>query len=206
MTAVKICGMRSARDLESCRRADLLGFVVSARSPRNLDLNVARTLMSSCDNLRAVVTTETDRTALKGLVSFLEPDVLQLHVPLDEGLLEFASGLGTKVWGMMPVASGAVIRRRLLEHCNALVLDTPGERAGGNGKVHDWSVSRELRDSVHPFPVVLAGGLRPENVADAIRNVTPYAVDVSSGVESGMVKDPEKVSRFIEAVKKVERS
>jgi phosphoribosylanthranilate isomerase len=206
MTAVKICGMRSPGDLDRCRRADFLGFVVSTRSPRNLDLGTARELMSSCDNVKVAVTTETDRPSLERMVLRLEPDIIQLHVPLNEELLRFASGLGTKVWGMKHAVPGTTVEKDCLRHCQALVLDTPGERAGGNGTVHDWDLSREVRESVRPFPVVLAGGLRPENAAEAVRKVAPFAVDVSSGVESGAAKDQDKVNAFIDVIREVDRS
>ncbi|MDD1772186.1 MAG: hypothetical protein LUQ09_04630 [Methanomassiliicoccales archaeon] len=205
MTAVKICGMRSTGDLDRCRRADFLGFVVLAQSPRNLDLRTARELMSSCDNVKVAVTTETDRPSLERMIALLEPDILQLHVPLNEELLRFASGLGMKVWGMKHATPGTTVEKDCLRHCQALVLDTPGERAGGNGTVHDWSVSRGVRESVRPFPVVLAGGLCPENAAEAVRKVAPFAVDVSSGVESGAAKDQDKVNAFIDVIREVDR-
>ncbi|MCG7844032.1 MAG: hypothetical protein MIO90_01210, partial [Methanomassiliicoccales archaeon] len=90
--------------------------------------------------------------------------------------------------------------------CQALVLDSPGKRPGGNGTVHDWELSRRVRKDVSPFPVVLAGGLRAENVGEAISTVAPFAVDASSGVEGCCGKDLEKVERLLEAIKRADRT
>ena len=84
----------------------------------------------------------------------------------------------------------------------AVLLDTKGEEnAGGTGQRHDWNKSREIKDSVN-CPIILAGGLTPENVGDAIRFVEPYAVDVASGVESSPgIKDYQKITDFIQNVR-----
>ncbi len=83
---------------------------------------------------------------------------------------------------------------------DAILLDTiAGRQLGGTGKKHDWRISRAIVEELDT-PVILAGGLTPENVADAIAEVRPYAVDVSSGVEREPGhKDAVKVKRFIEA-------
>ncbi len=71
------------------------------------------------------------------------------------------------------------------------------DQYGGTGKVHDWTVSMQIKEAVAPVPVILAGGLKPENVKEAILTVKPYAVDVASGVEASPgVKDHEKGQRF----------
>ncbi|MBO3809800.1 MAG: phosphoribosylanthranilate isomerase, partial [Candidatus Brockarchaeota archaeon] len=73
---------------------------------------------------------------------------------------------------------------------------------GGSGETHDWRLSRIIRDRLRPKPLILAGGLTPENVAVAVKIVKPYAVDVSTGVEASPgVKDPDKISRFIKRAK-----
>ncbi len=201
MTAVKICGMRRPADLECCRQADYLGFVVLTDSPRNLELETAKGLMSCCGNLRVAVTTERRPRELERIARYLEPDVLQLHSPLDPGLLERVKGLEVPVWGMLPVRPGVGIELGTLKGIKALVLDSPGKRAGGSGAVHDWTLSRRIREMVSPTSVVLAGGLRPENVLRAVAEVRPFAVDVSSGVEGNDRKDPFKVQELIRKVK-----
>jgi len=201
MTAVKICGLRRSADLESCRDADYLGFVVLTDSPRSLDLGTASDLMSICGNLRVAVTTETRRRELEGVVRRLDPDALQLHSPLDRNVLESVKDLGVPVWGVLSVRPGASLDIEVLDRIQALVLDSPGKKPGGNGQVHDWSVSRALRDEAAPLPVLLAGGITPKNAAEAVRVVAPYALDVSSGVEGVAGKDPDKVRELIKIAK-----
>jgi len=75
---------------------------------------------------------------------------------------------------------------------------------GGTGKVHDWALSRQIKESVAPVSVILAGGLKPENVKEAVLMVKPYAVDVASGVEATPgVKDHGKIRAFIENSKQI---
>ena len=111
-------------------------------------------------------------------------------------------------------------RKRTLENAlayenavDAILLDTevktkPGmgmREIGGTGKEHNWNISKEIVERIKK-PVILAGGLNPENVAKAIALVKPYAVDVSSGVESEVrKKDAVKVKKFVNTVKQVNR-
>lgn len=88
---------------------------------------------------------------------------------------------------------------------DALLLDSGNpslavKELGGTGRLHDWKVSREIRDQ-SPVPVYLAGGLKPVNAADAIREVDPFALDVCSGVRTDGQLDPQKVERFMTAVR-----
>ncbi|MBN1109936.1 MAG: phosphoribosylanthranilate isomerase [Methanomassiliicoccales archaeon] len=201
MTLLKICGMRSMADLECCRGADYLGFVVLSDSPRCLDLDAAAGLMSCCDRPRVAVTTETRPPLLRKMLRALEPDVLQLHSPLDRGVVESVRDLGVPLWGMVTVRHGLKMERKALSSLQALVLDSPGPRAGGSGQVHDWTISAGLCREVAPLLTVLAGGLRPENVRQAIDTVRPFAVDVSSGVEGKGGKDPSRVSEMMAVVR-----
>jgi phosphoribosylanthranilate isomerase len=93
---------------------------------------------------------------------------------------------------------GEVEKARAYEDvADAILLDTLSPNRGGSGHTHDWAVSAKVVNSVGK-PVILAGGLRPENVAEAVRTVRPYAVDVASGVESpALVKDAELMRMFI---------
>jgi phosphoribosylanthranilate isomerase len=93
---------------------------------------------------------------------------------------------------------------RLDGEVNALLLDSgnpmlPVKELGGTGRVHDWTISRTIRESVN-IPVYLAGGLRPENVRMALNEVGPFAVDVCSGVRTGGKLDEGKLQRFMEEV------
>jgi phosphoribosylanthranilate isomerase len=90
-------------------------------------------------------------------------------------------------------------------HVDAVLLDSGNpflatKELGGTGRVHNWSLSRKIREALG-IPVYLAGGLNSENVAEAIRTVEPYAVDVCSGVRSDGMLDKEKLTRFFSAVR-----
>lgn len=134
--------------------------------------------------------------------------VLQLHSDLSASQLRDIRRLlpGRKIVGKVSVVgSSAVDRfREISPEVDAVLLDTydaSTDRVGGTGLVHDWTISAKIRSgTVHP--VILAGGLRPENLGDAIRLVRPWAVDVNSGVEdSAGNKDWSRVRRFIEIAK-----
>jgi phosphoribosylanthranilate isomerase len=93
---------------------------------------------------------------------------------------------------------------RVAPHVDGILLDSgsaalPTKQLGGTGKTHDWATSREIRDRVG-VPVILAGGLTPENVGDAIRQVRPFAVDVCTGVRTDGRLDPGKLRAFVAAV------
>jgi phosphoribosylanthranilate isomerase len=94
---------------------------------------------------------------------------------------------------------------QVAQHVNGILLDSgdaasPTKRLGGTGRTHDWAISRRIRDRVG-VPVFLAGGLTPENVAEAIRQVTPFAVDVCTGVRTGGRLDLGKLQAFVDAVR-----
>ncbi|MCW4021281.1 MAG: phosphoribosylanthranilate isomerase, partial [Candidatus Bathyarchaeota archaeon] len=138
----------------------------------------------------------------------LEPRIIQVH-----GLSHLYKDVRKRLRGVRLIcaiqakADKAVnIAVKAAETCDAVLLDTyVSGRHGGTGKVHDWKLSRRVREAIHPKPLILAGGLTPKNVKDAIRVVKPYAVDVSSGVESSPgTKDPDKVFEFIRNAKEVE--
>jgi phosphoribosylanthranilate isomerase len=95
--------------------------------------------------------------------------------------------------------------KKLTEIVNAIIIDSAVDGSiGGTGVKGDFKLLRCLRDAVAPFPIILAGGLTPANVEEAILTVKPYAVDVSSGVESSPgVKDLSKIKLFIEKVRRL---
>lgn len=97
--------------------------------------------------------------------------------------------------------------QRIAPQVDALLLDSGNpnlavKELGGTGRTHNWSLSRRIVDSV-PVPVFLAGGLRPENVREAIETVQPFGLDLCSGVRTGGRLDPEKLERFFSAVRSI---
>lgn len=206
MTLVKICGMRTAEDLEAARRADFVGFIVETDSPRCLDIRQAGLLMSRANNGKVLVSACRDIDRLMELCNILEPDVLQTHssLPLD-GLMRLRRELDVELWSLFSVKEPLDHARllSLAKVVDKVHLDTPSGSGGGSGRTHDWTLSRVAAETISPRGVVLAGGLRPDNVAAAVEAVHPDVVDVASGVEMEDRKSLQRIEDFIENARKV---
>jgi phosphoribosylanthranilate isomerase len=143
------------------------------------------------------------------LIKKVKPDVVQLHNELNAEEIEIIrNGTHQKIIRTftIPVESkelpaefmpelDALLDNDLID---GILLDSgKAGYSGGTGAVHDWSISRQAVENTN-IPVILAGGLNPENVQDAVKEVRPFAVDTASGVETNRTKDSAKVCRFIE--------
>jgi phosphoribosylanthranilate isomerase len=216
VTRAKICGIRSDRDLElaAALGADAVGFICGTThlSEDALSPDEARRLSRRVPPYvaRVLVTHLTGSADILALADHVEADTIQVHglvTPETTGQV-FRAAAGRRVTRALHVTGPEVLdeARALLPHCHALHLDSRTEdRLGGTGLVHDWSVSAEVAQLARAAgrPVVLAGGLRPANVAAAIEAVRPSAVDVNSGVEDANGdKDPGLVAAFLEAVRR----
>lgn len=198
MTFVKICGVTQPEHVLAARDADALGFIVgSPRSHRDLPLEKAAELVRLAGPFQTTVavTAMSDPEALREVARVVRPHALQ--VPFRA--LPDAAALRRE----FPVMRLLVACRPEDAHlvtglADALVLDAAAvDGYGGRGVMTDWPRARAVRESSQA-PVILAGGLTPGNVADAVRAVRPYGVDVSSGVETDKVKDAGKIRAFIE--------
>lgn len=206
MVRVKICGHTREADVSASVEAgaDAVGVIadVPVETPREVSPEAAASLLDGVPPFVAgvLVTMPDTPAAALDLVDRVSPDVLQVHAGLDsQALRTVADGLD------VPLVVGTSVGERahideLAEIADALLLDSRGESgAGGTGRTHDWDVARAVCESVD-VPVVLAGGLSPDNVAEAVETVGPYAVDVASGVEAmGGVKNHDAVGRFVDA-------
>ncbi|CAN5328814.1 phosphoribosylanthranilate isomerase [soil metagenome] len=200
-TRIKICGLRTHADVEAATMAgaDAIGLVFYDKSPRNVTLEHATELARSLPPLVTPVglfvnaSPEFIRAAVNAIPNLL----LQFH---GDETPEQCSAAGRGYMRAARVTPGF----DLLNFANAypdamaLLLDAHVEGYGGGGKVFDWSLVPHDVD----FPLVLSGGLHAANVQDGIRQLRPWAVDVSSGVESSRgVKDPAAIWRFCKAVR-----
>ena len=212
MVRVKICGIRSAEDarMAGAAGAHALGLLVGRvhASSDFLDPEVARRLAFALPPLvvPVLVTHLEDPAELLALTSQVPTGMVQLHSDLGPPALEQLRRL---LWprmliGKVSVEDGTALERarEIAPFVDAIVLDSRDRasgRVGGTGHVHDWSISARIV-AASPVPIILAGGLTPDNVAEAIRTVRPWGVDVNSGVKAvDGRKDPQRMARFIEA-------
>ncbi|MDJ1158886.1 phosphoribosylanthranilate isomerase [Chelatococcus sp. SYSU_G07232] len=211
---VKICGLNTAEAVDAAldAGADLIGLVFFPKSPRHVDLQAARMLAARARERAEVValTVDADDATLGDIVEAVHPDWLQLHgreTPDRVAAIGAVHGIPVmKAVGIATAEDVAVVHSYMVA-ADRLLLDAKpppgGELPGGNGLPFDWRLVAGL-DLEKPF--MLSGGLRPENVAEAIRLVGTSAsfagVDVSSGVESAPgQKDPERIRAFVAAVR-----
>lgn len=204
-TFVKICGIMDEDTLKAARDADAVGFVVnSPKSHRDLTHEQAYALVRKAGpfQVTVAVTAERDPDALHAICRGVRPHALQ--VPFRAGQSAFAA-LKQSFPMLRILVSCRPEDAHLLPEgvADGVVLDAATlDGYGGTGQRTDWRTARVARDA-SSVPVVLAGGLTPETVVEAIQVVRPYGVDVSSGVETDRAKDPEKVRAFIANAKGV---
>ena len=218
MTRVKICGITSTADAKIAIEAgaDALGFLVGQGlpSPRKfIEPEAAASIIATVPPLvsTVMVTTLDDADEIIKNAVTTGVSTIQLHgnIALD-GIRRIRENLPhLKLYKVIHVYDGT--HKPLLNEIkslegevDAIALDTAQKETGfvgGTGKTHDWTLSRGIVGATS-LPVILAGGLNPENVAEAIRTVHPYAVDVNSGVsQADGSKDPEKVMMFVQLAK-----
>ncbi len=208
MTRVKVCGITAEadRDAAVAAGADALGFVVDVRADtdRELDPERAATLVDGVPPFATtvLVTMPADADRAVELHRTTGADVVQLHNDLPPAAVaEVAERTGARV--VKAVSADPAEARRYAGVADALLVDSRDEAgAGGTGERGDWAAARAIRREV-AVPLVLAGGLTPDNVAAAVDAVEPYAVDVSSGVErrEGR-KDHDAVRAFVAAARR----
>lgn len=206
---VKFCGLTRADDVEAAVAlgCDYVG-VIFAGGPRNRTLGQASSIFRNTGSARRVGVFGTPHaTELNHYVSTVPLSIAQLHGDPSVRAVMAARAIGVgEVWSVVPVVDGALgdDAEELFQCADAVVLDTKGVNGlGGTGRSFDWAAAAAALSRVErQARLVVAGGLTPDNVADAIAHLRPDVVDVSSGVESAPgVKDPILMSRFVEAVR-----
>lgn len=207
-TQVKICGLRTASHLHAAidAGADLLGLIFYEPSHRYVSPQQAHILLERID---------TAQTSADIVGVFVNRDADYINEVAEQVGLHFIQLHGDEPPGFCqrikrPVIKGVRLNsladldriRAYREAAWRILLDTPTSQWGGTGETHDWSIARAIAQEM---PVLLAGGLTPENVADAVQQVRPWGVDVSSGVETNRTKDEEKIRAFIRNVRNTSR-
>lgn len=205
MTRAKICGLTTEADLAAAvdAGADAVGVVtdVPVDTPRAVSVERAADLLATAPPFVAgvLVTMPESPDHAAELVESAHPDVLQVHdVPPDD-VARIAAAVDPQVVAGVDAADPERARR-YDGVADALLVDSTTESgAGGTGRTHDWADAAALADELDS-PLALAGGLTPTNVAEAVRTVEPYAVDVATGTESESGrKDHDAVRAFVRA-------
>jgi len=204
MTVVKICGITNLEDAQLAVRhgADMLGFNFYRGSKRYLTPEDARRIVDqlpiASGNVGVFVNEPVEKVL--EIANFVGLDAIQLHGNEEPAYVTRLNTSKAIIKAIRP-RSFAEACAALDFDCDAILMDSySATEFGGSGSTGNWQAARAVCGLV-PM-LYLAGGLTTENVADAIRTVSPYAVDVASGVESSPgKKDPKKLAEFIKAAK-----
>ena len=224
---VKICGVREVRHAVTAREAgaDLVGMIF-ADARRRVDIKTARAIRRELGPRVEIIDSTTDavergrarsgRPLLVGVFARQTPDeILRVLERVDLDLVQLSGGEHPALAGRIPRAvirathvtanatSASLLRDAARTPVTITMLDAASKQGGGTGESYDWSLAAEV---ARQRPLILAGGLTPENVADAIAAVRPWAVDVSSGVETDGLKSDEKIRAFVAAALNAEAS
>lgn len=200
-TRVKICGITRPEDgaMAAALGADALGLVFYPPSPRFVALETAQRIVAALPPFVATVGlfVNAEPAAVRAVLSLIPLALLQFH---GDEQPDDCAAFGLPYLKAVPMGAGAVVQdyeQRFATAAGLLLDSHGGEQTGGSGQGFDWA---QIPTERHK-PLILAGGLHPGNVAAAIRQVQPWAVDVSSGVETAKgIKDAELMRAFLRGV------
>jgi phosphoribosylanthranilate isomerase len=197
---VKICGITRMDDALLAARlgADALGFNFWPGSKRFVDPDAAREIVDRLPPFVTAVGVFVNQPPTEVLATAARAGIQAVQLHGDESW-DDVNGFPIPAIKALRVAGPESLADMHRYRVRAFLLDAPSAGFGGSGATFDWSVAREAAARA---PVILAGGLTPENVREAVRAVRPYGVDVASGVERAPgAKDEEKLRRFIAAAR-----
>ena len=206
MTKIKICGIKTVNDAIAAMDAgaDLIGFNFYPKSPRYVEVGMVRNIMSVVrqdGRAKSVgVFVNASVAEILATMNTLGLNLAQLHGDETVEILQQLDGKAFKAF--RGVADVETDKRMIADSAPAFLVDASVKGVyGGSGVTADWVGAAELAKK---YPLLLAGGLTPENVAEAIGRVKPWGVDVASGVESAPgEKDVRKMIQFVKEVKRV---
>ena len=200
MTKIKLCGLSRIQDIETANtlKPDYIGFVFAAKSKRRVTQLQAAELKSKLNpETKAVgVFLDDDLDMVAGMMNLGIVDVVQLHGSEDEEYIKKLRVITDKpIIKAFVINTAEDVKRAEQSTADYILLDG----GKGSGKVFDWNLLKEIKR-----PYFLAGGLNTENAAQAVASLKPFAVDVSTGIETDGFKDAEKMTAFVAAVRKGE--
>jgi len=202
MTKIKICGIKTVTDALAAMDAgaDLIGFNFYPKSPRYIEVGSCRDIMSVMQKhghiMYVGVFVNASVATICATMETLGLSLAQLHGDESSEMLNDLDGKAFKAFRGVPEKLDGFAR----QNAPALLVDASVKGSyGGTGITADWTAAAAL---ARQYPLLLAGGLTPENVAQAVQQVRPWGVDVASGVESAPgEKDPKKMKAFVQAVR-----
>ncbi len=215
MTHIKICGIKEESHALAIAEVgvDFVGLVF-ATSPRQITPSKAKKIVSALKDSRATVNVvgvfvNAPASSVRRIVESCKLDWVQLNGDepwaycreLDMPVIKVIQV--SRNYKPQQICTDLAYGARILgkqKHLFLIDSNAP-EKYGGTGKTFDWKLARPIAEQ---FQVIIAGGLTPENVSDAIRIISPWGVDVSTGVETRGIKDMNKINKYIEAVRKAD--
>ena len=203
MTKIKLCGLTRPEDIAAANalKPEYIGFVFAAKSKRAVSREMAAALKAQLlPQIQAVgVFVNEAPETVADLLNAGIIDIAQLHGQEDAAYIARLRGLTARpLWQAFRVTDAASLAKAQKSPADLVLLDSG---TGGTGTTFDWTLLEKF-----DRPYLLAGGLGPDNAADAVRQLHPYAVDVSSGIETAGKKDPAKMAAFVAAVRKNDQS
>lgn len=196
MTKIKICGLFRECDIDYVNEAkpDYAGFILNyPKSHRNVPPGTAQELRSKLlPEIKAVgVFVNQPAETVISTARFVGLDAIQLHGNEDNDYIDHLKEIiNIPIWKAFKVKTEAALRQALLSSADEILLDN----GYGTGESFDWSMVKDFNRSF-----ILAGGLNPENIPDAIETLKPFALDISTGVETQKVKDRDRILAAVKA-------
>ena len=202
MTRIKLCGLTRLKDIEAANALmpDYIGFVFAEKSRRFVPPEIAAMLRERLNPgiMAAGVFVDAPREQVAELLNRDTIQIAQLHGHEDEAYIRALRGLTDRtIWKAFKITAPTDLKAADVSSADLVLLDNG---PGGTGEAFDWTLLREF----HARPYVLAGGLNPENAAEAIAALRPFGLDVSSGIETEGRKDPGKMEKFVRAVREAD--
>lgn len=202
MIKIKLCGLKSLADIEIINKysPEYIGFIFYKKSKRYIDYKTAKMLKNALNkNISAVgVFVNEDIDTVINLLNENIIDIAQLHGNENENYIKTLKSLTNKtIIKAFKIQNALDIQNAQQSPADLVLLDS-GE--GGTGETFNWSLIKSFNR-----PYFLAGGLNIDNIQTALDTLTPYALDVSSGIETDNIKDAKKIKAFIQTVRQNER-
>lgn len=200
MVRIKICGLRRPEDIEAVNihQPDLCGFIFAKGRRRYIEPEIAARLRAELDpSVKSVgVFVNSPVEEILETVEAVGLDMIQLHGQESEEMVcELKARTDLPVIKAFSIAGDEDLQKAANSSADLVLLDSG---KGGTGEMFDWSLLKQMER-----PFILAGGLSPENLEEAARTIRPYAVDISSGVETDGWKDPGKIGACMDIIRRV---